>query len=122
MIPDPGDDLLESCPFIGCSSSPTLVTEPRAYGPQAGISAMIRRIPQHVTGGQEWFGLCPASLMEWPLGTAQWNTLRDQGRTFARMHDDRRAREIPRAAPAQHSKTPRPDPNPGPMWQQRGRR
>lgn len=101
--PDPFSDQLETCPFIGCGAKPELLTE------QGGI----KRIPEHETGDAAWFGRCPASLMAWPLNSAAWRLLWAQGKSFARMFDERGgAAPIPRATPLPpHSRAPKPYPN-----------
>lgn len=101
-----------SCPFAVCEARPQLLPTKSAPGQPQFI------IAQHVCKPDSWFGMCPASLMPWPIWPAADELLAQQLNTFRTMRAERRRKQGEQAStpPPEHPSTPHPDSEPGPMW------
>lgn len=113
-----------SCPFGPCDASFTLLTERG----QLDTEATVQRIPQHQAGGHEDFGMCPASLMVFPLDQYSQNQLSAQAAIMIRITGDRESAAAqaeteagPSGAQPEHQLAPHPTPLPS-GWDWFGRR
>lgn len=77
---------MTACVFRLCTAEITMVPEREAPG--ADPRALVR-VPQHRLGGHEEFGLCPASLLAYPISDYDATELETMAVAIERMISDR---------------------------------
>jgi hypothetical protein len=84
------------CPFDPCQARVNLVVEQADPGDDESTT---HRVPPHATEPDNWFGLCPASLMTYPLEAAMIGPLREQAKVHGHMKATRDAQPRPASKP-----------------------